>query len=98
MTKKLEYEIYYTKIADKFLKKHESIRDEYEDCIKRLILNENISSIDLKKIKGKRGNYYRIKINKYRIIYTIVSNRIVVVYTMLAGNRGDVYKKMSNIK
>jgi len=31
-------------------------------------------------------------------VYTIINGTIVVVSTLLAGSRGDVYKKMSGLK
>ncbi|MBR4574497.1 MAG: type II toxin-antitoxin system RelE/ParE family toxin [Lachnospiraceae bacterium] len=49
-------------------------------------------------MKGKRGEYYRIKLGGYRVIYTVINGTIVVISTLLAGSRGDVYKKMSGMK
>ena len=33
-----------------------------------------------------------------RVVYTIISGMIVVILTILAGARGDVYKKMDGLK
>ena len=92
------YIIEYTKVADKFFKQHEEIRIQYEDAIKQLITGDNPESIDQKLIKGKRSKYYRIRIGNYRVIYTIINGMIIVVTTILAGPRGDVYKKMDGLK
>ena len=54
--------------------------------------------IDVKRIKGKRNDYYRIRIGEYRVIYAIINDKIVVVNTILAGARGDIYKKMGGLK
>lgn len=93
-----EYEICYTKAADKFLKAHEDIRSQYEDSIYELLFDTNPEKIDVKRIKGKRTEYFRIRIGSYRIIYAIINSKIVVINTLLAGTRGDIYKKMSGLR
>lgn len=96
--KQFEYEIQYTKAADKFLKTHEDIREQYEDAIKELLVGDHPEKVDVKRIRGKRNDYYRIKLGGYRVVYAIINGKIVVINTMLAGPRGDVYKKMSGLK
>lgn len=95
---RFEYEIQYTKAADKFLKTHEEVREQYEDAIKELLVGDHPEKVDVKRIKGKRNDYYRIKLGEYRVVYAIINGKIVVINTMLAGVRGDVYKKMSGLK
>ena len=100
MTAKREsfsYDIRYTKVADKFFKEHEAIRKQYRDAIRELFVGEHSEKIDVKKIKGKRNDYYRIRLGNYRVIYAIINNSIVVIDTLLAGARGDVYKKMEGL-
>lgn len=92
------YEIQYTKAEDKFLKAHEDVRRQYENAIKTLLIGEHPEIVDVKRIKGKRNSYYRIKLGTYRVVYAIINGTIVVISTLLAGPRGDVYKKMSGIK
>ena len=96
--KTMTYEIQYTKAADKFFKNHEDIRSEYENAIKELLVGEHPEKIDVKRIKGKRNDYYRIRIGNYRIVYAIINGKIVVVSTIIAGARGDIYKKMNAMK
>ena len=100
MSKKrcFEYEIQYTKAADKFLKEHEEIRSEYEAAIKELLIGDHPEKIDVKRIRGKRNDYYRIRLGNCRVVYAIINGRIIVIKTLLAGSRGDVYKKMSGLK
>jgi mRNA interferase RelE/StbE len=95
---KFKYEIQYTKAADKFLKDHENVRAQYEDAIKELLIGDNPEKVNVKRIKGKRNDYFRIRIGDYRVVYAIINERIVVINTLLAGSRGDVYKKMSGLK
>ena len=92
------YEIQYTKAADKFLKSHEDIREQYEDAIKELLIGEHPEKVDVKRIKGKRNDYFRIRLGNYRVVYAVINGVIVVITTLLAGPRGDVYKKMTGLK
>ena len=78
------YEIQYTKAADKFLKIHEDIREQYEDAIKEFLVGEHPEQVDVKRIRGKRNSYYRIKLGSYRIVYAIINGKIVVINTLLA--------------
>ena len=89
----LSYEIQYTKAADKFLKIHEDIRKQYEDSIRELLIGDHPGKVDVNRIKGKRNDYYRIKLGGYRVIYAVINGKIIVISTLLAGARGDVYKK-----
>ena len=95
--KSFSYEIAYTKAAEKFFTTHENIRKQYEQAIRELLIGEHPEKIDVKKIKGKHSEYYRIRLGNYRVIYTIINGKIVVVKTLLAGGRGDVNKKMTGL-
>ncbi len=96
--KTYSYLIQYTRVADKFFTSHEDVREEYENALKELITGEHPESVDVKSIKGKRGEYYRIRLGNYRVVYAIIDGVIVVITTLLAGPRGDVYKKMQGLK
>ena len=92
------FEIEYTKAADRFFRLHEDVRLQYEDAILRLMTGDHPESVDIKRIRGKRSVYYRIRLGGYRVVYAIVNGRIIVIMTILAGPRGDVYKKMNGIE
>ena len=96
--RKFEYEIQYAKAADKFLKDHENIRKQYEEAIKELLVGNHPEKVDVKKIKGKHNDFFRIRLGAYRVVYAVVNGKIVVISTKLAGPRGDVYKKISGLK
>lgn len=100
MAKKEEfhYEIHYVKVADKFLKNHEDVRKQYEEAVKELLVGEHPEKVDVKRIRGKMNDYFRIRVGNYRVVYAIINGKIVVINTLLAGSRGDVYKKMSGLK
>lgn len=95
---KIHYEIQYTKAADKFLKEHEDVRGQYEDSIKELLVGAHPETVDVKRIKGKHSNYFRIRLGNYRVVYAVIHKKIIVIHTILAGPRGDIYKKMSGLK
>ncbi len=92
------FEILYTKAADKFLKTHEDIRQKYEANMQELLFEEHPEMIDVKRIQGKKSLYFRMRIGENRIVFTILNGKIIVVTTLLAGVRGDVYKKMDGLK
>ena len=95
---KISYEIQYTKIADKFFQTHEDVREQYKAAIKELLTGDHPEKVDVKRIKGKRNDYYRIRLGGYRVVYAIINGRIVVITTVLVGARGDVYKRMDGLK
>ena len=92
------YEIQYAKVAEKFFRAHEDVRNQYEAPVKELLVGEHPDKVDVKRIKGKRNDYYRIRLGDYRVVYAVINGKIVVVDTILGGSRGDVYKKMSGLK
>ena len=92
------YEILYTKAADKFLKTHEDIRQKYEADMRELLVGEHPESVDVKRIQGKKSVYFRMRIGEYRIVFTVVNGKVIVVTTLLAGVRGDINKKMDGLK
>lgn len=94
----IEYEIQYTKAADKFLKSYENIREQFKDTIRELIVGDHPEKVDVKRIKGKRSDYYRIRLGGDRVVYALINGKIVVVNVLLAGSRGDVHKKMGGLK
>ena len=96
--KSFTYEIQYTKAADKFFKEHEEVKEEYKKALQQLLVGEHPEIVDVKRIKGKKNDYYRIKLGSWRVIYTVINGKIVVISTLLAGARGDIYKKMEGLK
>ena len=91
-------EINYTQAADKFFRRHETVRKKYRAAIIAWVTGDHPEKIDIKKISGKRNDYFRMRIGEYRVIYTIINGKIVVVNTLIAGSRGDIYKKMDGLK
>lgn len=96
--KQFSYDIQYTKAADKFFRKHEDVREEYKAAIRELLAGEHPERIDVRRIRGKRNAYFRIRLGEWRVVYAVIDGKIVVISTILAGARGDVYKKMDGLK
>ncbi|MFQ6121247.1 MAG: type II toxin-antitoxin system RelE/ParE family toxin [Methanosarcinales archaeon] len=82
---KLEF---HKKFADKFKKLN---KKEQKRIYKRLLLLENFPfiSLDLKKLKGYK-NMYRLRVGKYRIIFILMDNKVVLYDIEL---REKSYKK-----
>lgn len=89
--------MYSLKINKKALKFLQS-RSTFEKKIikqKLTLLRENPNShelLDVKKLKDK-GEYYRLRIGKMRIVYQILNEKLIIL-VINAGNRGDIYKNL----
>ena len=92
------YEIQYTKAAEKFFKTHEDVREEYQSAIKELLVGEHPENVNVKRIKGKKNDYFRIRLGGWSVVYAVINGKTVVINTLPAGSRGDVYKKMDGLK
>ena len=90
---KIVYVIQYTKTAEKFFAVHENVRQDYEESIRKLLLGTHPESVDVKRVRGRMNDYFRIRFGKWRVIYAVINGTIVVIKTISAGSRGDIYKK-----
>ena len=85
------YKVKYHKNVVKFLQKHD------KKIVKKIIgffdeikYDLNFKNYDVKKLKGFE-NSYRLKISKYRIIFT-VKNDELLIKVIKSDSRGDIYK------
>ncbi|MGG7049242.1 MULTISPECIES: type II toxin-antitoxin system RelE family toxin [unclassified Campylobacter] len=82
--------ISFTKKADKFFFKHEDIRAKFIQNITKFAKGDKV---DIKALAGTNEPIYRMRISKYRIIFSINANgEIIAVIVLDAGSRGDIYK------
>lgn len=82
--------INYSSKADKFLSKHQDIKNGFKENIVKMI---NGIKVDVKELQGYK-NIYRMRIGKYRVVYMILNSEITIVNVITAGSRGDVYKHL----
>ena len=87
----MEIEYKYTKQVLKFFIKHQDIENKFKENIKELLRGNN--NIDIKMLKGMK-DIMRMRIQDYRIIYKVENGDIVIIDVIMAGNRGEIYKKL----
>ena len=79
-------------------KAHEDLRELYEEAMKEFYTGEYPERINVKILQGKKGEYFRLRLGKWRILYTTIKDSIFVINTIRAGSRGDIYKKLGGLK
>ena len=84
------YTIFLSKTVEKFLEKHPEIVELFEENIALIAENPKNSGADVKKLISTPADY-RMRIGKYRFLYRVIEQKIVV-YFFDAGSRGDIYK------
>ena len=55
------------------------------------LANNPYESSQTKMMKGYSGDFYRLRVGNYRIIYEIIKDRLLIAVVRI-GSRGDVYK------
>ena len=87
-TKDMDYEIYFSSAADRYLKKLPN-----KDDVERI--REGIYNIknpyDSKKLKGKFKGLNRIQVGNYRVIFKIYKKELIILVVDI-GSRSNVYK------
>ncbi len=74
-----QYEIQYTKAADKYFAANENIRTRYEEAIRELLIGDHPERIDVKRIKGRFNDYFRIRLGTCRVVYAVINGKVVAV-------------------
>ncbi|EDP6926939.1 type II toxin-antitoxin system RelE family toxin [Campylobacter upsaliensis] len=89
------YKVKTSKQFDKFLAKHQDIQAKVFESFEAIAQNPYKTNLDIKKLQGKkfqcRTNHYRLRIGKYRFLYEVLENEILI-YAYKADSRGDIYK------
>ena len=88
------WKYYFSKESIKILKR---IGEKSSKLIKQKIRNigdwlDNKTNllVDIKKLKGEWKGFYRLRVGKIRIIFSIdVDNKIIKIYDI--GSRGNIY-------
>ena len=84
------YKLELDKKVRKFLKTHPDIATRFFYVMKELTKNPYTSLLDIKKLAGS-VNHYRLRIWKYRFLYEVRENEILI-YFYKADSRWNVYK------
>lgn len=89
----MTFELHISKEVKKFLGKHDKkFIERVNKVFARLRENPyNHPELDLKKLVNM-GNDYRVRVGKYRFLYTVVESKILV-FVYRADSRGGIYKK-----
>ena len=94
----MNLKIRYLKKAKVFLKKNSHLLSEEKVAsllilaAKKIFLKED-NIVDLKQLKGSLKKFYRIRVNKIRILFEVENNEIQII--MIVNDidfRGDIYK------
>ncbi len=94
----MNLKIRYLKKSKKFFDKNSHLLNEEQtdqiliQAAKKIFLQEK-NTVDLKQLKGNLKNFYRIRVNKIRILFEIENGEIQIVLIVNDIDfRGDVYK------
>ena len=86
-TKDMDYEIHFSSVADRFLKKLHNKEDV--ERIREAIYNLK-DPYNSKKLKGKFKGLYRIRVGKYRVIFKIYKKEFIILVVDI-GRRRNIY-------
>ena len=87
----MSYKIIFSKKVFKFLEKcDKNILRKFNQAVDILQQNPLNNSLDIKKLVWST-NHYRLRIWKYRFIYELRNNKLLI-YFYKADSRGNIYK------
>lgn len=87
------YEVVISNKVEKFLDKQNlKIAEKFAAIAFQISKNPfELSNINIKRLKGKEANHFRLRVNKIRFVYKVmIKENIILFYN--AGYRRDVYK------
>lgn len=84
--------IRYNKQSSKFFKQHQEIKNKFISNLKSFYLEEE-PNIDIKRLRTP-VELYRMRIGKYRVIYSIEKDELILISVEGADTRGEIYKTL----
>lgn len=81
----------YGKDLLKFLQKHQELAPKVVEKLEIIAQNPYDNPCDIAKLQGQK-NHYRLRVGKYRVLYEVRDNQILVIYAYKVDSRGDIYK------
>ena len=93
----MSYELRISKPALKFLEKHPVEKKKFLEIFKEMSTDYDnaINKYDIKQMQGVSAETYRLRLGKYRAIYRLY-NDVLVIFVLDIGSRGDIYKWKSS--
>ncbi len=87
------YTLEISRAADKFFKKHPAEEKKIKEIFETIAKNpsEHIQFYDIKICRGNLDGLMRLKTGKYRTIFKIINDRLII-FLIKIDSRGDVYK------
>jgi len=87
------YTLEISRAADKFFQKHPAEEKKIKEIFENIVKNpaEHIQFYDIKICKGNLDGLMRLKTGKYRTIFKIINDRLII-FLIKIDSRGDVYK------
>lgn len=88
------YKIKYSKSAEKFIKKHKIEGIRFIKAFNEIAQDKRqIKEYDIRRYNNSNYNdIFRLRIGKYRAIFRIIEDEILIFVFDIDG-RGDIYKK-----
>lgn len=86
------YTVKISKQIQKFLSSHPHLRKSLVERIEFLKYNPRDWRLGIKALEWFT-DYFRIKIGKYRVVYS-VNDELIEVLLIKMGNRDDIYKNL----
>ena len=81
-----------SKVKKFILKRTPKEQKKLIEIFETLQENPYENDLSIKPMKGASSNEYRLRFGKYRIIYEVIDNELLI-YLIDADSRGDIYKK-----
>ncbi len=84
------YKLKTSKAFDKFLDKHRDLSSKIIANLELIAQNPYNTTLDIAKLQGYE-KHYRLRVGKYKILYEILEQEILI-YAYDADSKGGVYK------
>ncbi|MDO4197851.1 MAG: type II toxin-antitoxin system mRNA interferase toxin, RelE/StbE family [Erysipelotrichaceae bacterium] len=89
------FKILYSKDSKKFIKANKYTGARFMMVFSELSQDfiSTFRKYDIERLKGGYKDFYRLRIGKYRAVFRVVEDTLVI-YVITIDSRGDVYKKI----
>lgn len=85
------YDLEFSENAKKFIKKlPANDKKKIKSKLETLAKDPDKLKNNIKKLKGEYGDFHRLRISNYRLIYKRYDERLVI-YILKAGHRKNIY-------